>query len=107
MFLPCVFSICTSIGMPWQSQPGTYGASKPGERLALDDDVLEDLVDRVADVDVAVRVRRAVVQHEARAADATRRGSPRRPCVSCHSFTHQRLALREVAAHRERACRAG
>ena len=29
MCLPCVFSICTSIGMPWQSQPGTYGASKP------------------------------------------------------------------------------
>ena len=26
---PCCFSICTSIGMPWQSHPGTYGASKP------------------------------------------------------------------------------
>jgi hypothetical protein len=35
---------------------------------ALDDDVLEDLVDRVADVDVAVGVGRAVVQHEARPA---------------------------------------
>ena len=35
--LPCVFSICTSIGMPWQSQPGTYGASKPASVAALDD----------------------------------------------------------------------
>ena len=39
-----------------------------GEPSALDDDVLQDLVDRVADVDVAVRVRRAVVQDESRAA---------------------------------------
>jgi hypothetical protein len=31
---------------------------------ALDDHVLEDLVDRVADVDLAVGVRRAVVQDE-------------------------------------------
>src|SRR3972149_772663 len=28
-FLPCCFSISRSIGMPWQSQPGTYTASKP------------------------------------------------------------------------------
>ncbi len=52
------------------------------QRAALDDRVLQDLVDGVADVDVAVRVRRAVVQDEARAARATRRGSPRRrDCV--------------------------
>ena len=100
--LPCVFSICTSIGMPWQSQPGTYGASKPASVLALDDDVLQDLVDRVADVDVAVRVRRAVVQHEARAARATRRGSPRRPCAPATPCTQPGSRLREVAAHRKR-----
>ncbi len=27
--LPNCFSIWISIGIPWQSQPGTYGASKP------------------------------------------------------------------------------
>src|SRR5205807_827796 len=34
-FLPYFFSICTSIGMPWQSQPGTYGASKPASDFDL------------------------------------------------------------------------
>jgi hypothetical protein len=42
--------------------------------LRLDDDVLEDLVDRVADVDLAVGVGRAVVQHEARAVQMNIRG---------------------------------
>ena len=36
------------------------------ERARLDDDVLQHLVDRVADVDRAVRVRRTVVQDERR-----------------------------------------
>src|SRR5262249_30016773 len=36
------------------------------DRARLDDDVLEDLVDRVAQVDDAVRVRRTIVQHERR-----------------------------------------
>ena len=35
-------------------------------RLRLDDDVLEDFVQRVAHVNVAVRVRRAVVQNRLR-----------------------------------------
>ena len=39
-----------------------------GQGLSFDDDVLEDLVDRVADVYVVVRVRRAVVQNEFRPA---------------------------------------
>ena len=38
------------------------------ERARLDDDVLQDLVDRVAQVDHTVRIRRAIVQHELRAA---------------------------------------
>jgi hypothetical protein len=42
------------------------GRVEAGQRLGTDDDVLEDLVHRVADVDVAIGVRRAVVQHEAR-----------------------------------------
>jgi hypothetical protein len=74
---------------------------EPGERPRLDDHVLQDLVDRVADVDVAIRVRRAVVEHEAgpplrhRAETAVEAG--------VLPGLHPRgLALREVAAHRER-----
>ena len=44
------------------------GRVEAGQQLRLDHHVLEDLVDRVADVDRAVGVRRAVVQHERRAA---------------------------------------
>ncbi|MNI61955.1 hypothetical protein D3C73_1172480 [compost metagenome] len=43
-----------------------------GHVAALDDDVLQDLVDRVADVNVAVRIGRAVVQHETGPAAASR-----------------------------------
>jgi hypothetical protein len=39
------------------------GRVKAGQRLRLEDDVLEDLVDGMADVDVAVGVGRAVMQH--------------------------------------------
>ena len=38
------------------------------QRLGANDDVLENLVDRMADVDVAVGIGRAIVQHETRAA---------------------------------------
>ena len=75
-------------------------------RLALDDDVLQDLVDGVADVDVAVRVRRAVVQDEARAARA--RGADRLVDLRALPF----LAPSPARASRGRrasgtACRAG
>ena len=43
------------------------------QRARLDDHVLEDLVDRVADVDVAVGVGRAIVQHVALCAPCARR----------------------------------
>ena len=46
------------------------GRVEAGELFALDDDVLEDLVDGGADVDRTVRIRRTVVQHEARPAAA-------------------------------------
>ncbi len=72
--------------------------------LALDDDVLEDLVDGVADVDVAVRVRRAVVQDEAR--PALRRRADRLVDLRALPFRHPaRLAARKIAAHRERRVR--
>jgi hypothetical protein len=42
------------------------GRVETGQGLGTDDDVLEDLVHRMADVDVAIGIGRAVVQHEAR-----------------------------------------
>ncbi len=76
------------------------GRVEARQGLALDDDVLEHLVDRVADVDVAVGIGRAVMQHELRPpgaglADAAVQALllPAGECV--------RLALRQVAAHRE------
>jgi hypothetical protein len=49
------------------------GRVEAGHGLGADDDVLEDLVERVADVDAAVGVGRAVVQHElGRPAEALR-----------------------------------
>jgi hypothetical protein len=43
------------------------GRVEAGQRLGADDDVLEDLVHRMADVDVAIGIGRAVVEDEARA----------------------------------------
>jgi hypothetical protein len=76
------------------------GRIEAGERARLDDDVLQDLVDRGADMDVAVRIRRAVVQHEARAP----LGDLAQALVDAFflPFLHpERLSLGEVAAHRE------
>ena len=67
----------------------------------LNDHVLEDLIDRVADVDVAVGVRRTVVQHEARPALARGAQAPVEPGL-LPRLDPPGLALREVAAHRER-----
>ncbi|MEA3220667.1 MAG: hypothetical protein OZX49_01780 [Immundisolibacter sp.] len=70
------------------------------QRPGLDDDVLQDLVDRVADVDVAVGVGRAVVQHVARpiGAFATQAGVQVQFLPAGEDC---RFALRQVAAHRE------
>ena len=46
------------------------GRAEAAQRLVLDDDVLENLVQRGADVDVAVGEGRAVVQDELRRAGA-------------------------------------
>ena len=72
-----------------------------GQRLRAHDDVLEDLVERVTDVQVAVGVGRAVVEHEL--------GSPRAvladalvELVLLPARDPLRLTLGQVAAHRER-----
>ena len=71
-----------------------------GHRLRLDDDVLEDLVDRVAEMDRAVGVRRAVVQHERRPALGLR-ADARVQAIGFPARQGVRLALGQVAAHRE------
>ncbi len=70
------------------------------ERARLDDDVLQHLVDGVANVDRAVRVRRPIVQDEFRAV-----GRDRAQLLVDAMFLppgeHVRLAAREIALHRE------
>src|SRR6202044_1608949 len=68
--------------------------------LALGHHILEDLVERVADMNVAVGVRRPVVQHKARSALA--RGAQR--LVKAELLPPRqnfRLLLRQTSAHRE------
>ena len=43
---------------------GHVGRIEPRHRPALDDEILQYLVERVADVDIGVRIGRAIVQHE-------------------------------------------
>ena len=76
------------------------GRVEAGEDLRLDDDVLEDLVDRVADVDVAVGVGRPVVQDVLRPAPA----GGAQFSVQVHflpALQDFRLALREAGLHRK------
>src|SRR5438128_5951964 len=66
--------------------------------LGLDDDVLEDLVQRVADVDAAVGIRRAVVQHEEGPA-APGLLDPLIEAFALPAGQDLRLALREIGLH--------
>src|SRR5690606_36038141 len=71
-----------------------------GDGLRAHDDVLQDLVDRVPQVDGAVGVGRAVVEHEARTAG----GAFAQACVQPLGLPARervRFAPRQVAAHRE------
>ena len=97
---PSSRSTFSSIGRPWQSQPGTYGRVEAGHRPRLDDEVLEDLVERGADVDVAVGVRRTVVQDEARGAPPGLTDA-RVEAVRLPARQHLRLGRRQVGAHRK------
>ena len=77
------------------------GRVETRQRLALDDDVLENFVHRMADMDVAVRIRRAVVQDEFRLT-LPGRADFLVALLRLPARHHLRLALGEVAAHRER-----
>ncbi len=71
-----------------------------GECFRFDDDVLQHLVHRVAEVDVAVRIGRAVVQDEFRAS-RSRLADALVALLRLPLRQHLRLALGEVAAHRK------
>ena len=75
-----------------------------GELARLDDHVLQDLVGRMADVQLAVRVRRPVVEDEARLAVA-RVAQALVDAFVAPLLDPARLALGQVAAHRERRVR--
>ena len=80
------------------------GRIEARHRFALDDEVFQDLVERRTDMDVAVRVRRPVVQDETR--PALRRGAYSLVDAVVVPLAHPHgLALREIAAHRERRVR--
>jgi len=75
-------------------------AVEAGHVLGLDDNVLDDFIERRAQMDVAVGVRRAVVQ------DIRRAAFGRRPdfAVNIHFFPffkHLRLALGQIGFHRK------
>ena len=75
-----------------------------GQRLRADDDVLENLIDRVANVDVTVGIGRTVVQNEARA-PFRRFADLFIELLLLPVCDPLRLALGEIAAHGKRCIR--
>ena len=77
------------------------GCVKTGQRFAFDDDVLQYLVHRMADMDVPVCIRRAVVQDEHGLAPLCR--TDLLIALLClPARQHLRLAAGQVTTHRER-----
>ena len=74
------------------------GREVPFHPLAFNDDILQDLVEGMADMDVAVGVGRAVVQHEGRLA-GTRGGHFPVKIHFLPVLEHFLLPLREIGAH--------
>ena len=70
------------------------------QRFRFDDDVLENFIYRMADVNITIGIRRAVVQHEARTA-ATRFTDALVETTLLPLGKHFRFAFRQIAAHRE------
>ena len=80
---------------------GHVGRTEAGQQLRADDDVLEDLVDGVAEVDGAVRIRRPVVQDEGVLA-VCRVRLQRRVAVRLFPMNqHARFAPGQVGLHRK------
>src|SRR5690606_13955211 len=77
------------------------GRVEAGQQPRLDHDVLEHLVDRVADVDHAIGVGRAVVEHEAALAALHLLADLPVQILRLPALQRLRLPARQVAAHRE------
>jgi hypothetical protein len=78
------------------------GRIESGQRSGADDDVLEDLVDCMADVDVTIGVGRVRRAERSGGGPARPRGSARKACPVCQAATHSGFAPGKVAAHRKR-----
>ena len=78
--------------------PGDEVGAAAGEVLVLHHDVFEDLVERVTCVQLAVRVRRAVVQHEGRRTLVLLENELE-DLLLVPRGEHGRLELREVSLH--------
>ncbi len=76
------------------------GGIKTGEALGLDDDVFEDLVDRVTDVNIAVRIGGAIMQNERRLARFGAANSAVEILI-VPTFQHVGFALGQIATHRK------
>ena len=97
--LSCLTTL-NSMGRPWQSQPGDERRAETRHGLGFDDEVLQNLVERGAHVDIAVGEGRAVVQ------DEFRRVRPGGLDLAVEiGFLpmpeEQRLALDQIRLHRE------
>ena len=93
------------LDLPFDRQPVTVPAGHvvgfPARHLMrTDDDVLQRLVQRRADMDIAVGVRRPVVQHEFRAALAAL-AQRAIQILARPASENLRLLLRQTAAHRK------
>ncbi len=97
---PRTFSTGVLDRQPVAVPTGHVGRVESVERSRLDDDVLQDLVDRVPDVNRAVGIGRAVVQDEFR--PARRRGpQPLVDLALVPPREHLGLAARQIAFHRK------
>ena len=80
---------------------GHVGRVEPGQRFRADNDVFQNLVDRVADVDVPVGIGWPVMQHKART--TLRYGTDLLVELLLLPVGHPlRLTFGQVATHRER-----
>ena len=77
---------------------------KTRQRLRFDDNILENLVDRVADMYIAIGIRRAVMQHKFGAAFADFADFLVK-IFFLPGFEHDGLALGEIATHGKRRIR--
>ena len=79
---------------------GNVGGIKTVQGLALDNNVLQDLVDGMTDMDIAIGIRRPVMQHEARPPLALLTQAAIQINL-VPALQHFGLAIGQIALHRE------